>query len=458
MTIGSLFIALGFKVTGRQQFDDARLNLKHAAIDATKLTLAINAVNVALLALMETGTRFAVGMKNFTLQTGLSSQELQEWQHRAEVNDVTAAELTETIKGLQDERAAFALGEPKNVGAWSLLGVDPRQDPFVVLDQLRTKLLAIQDVGIARNLAEKVGISANVFQMLRAANDEFSKWRKQFEVTKQQEERLIRLNRAWKDLRYNLTAIRVQLAAALAPALEGLATVLSWLTKKFAEFNAWLNSSAVVAKAFRFLLGALAIAFLIVGAASAVVAAGLAALSAMFVLLSPAVAALLPLLVEAAAFVALLTAFIVALVLAIDDMIMSFTGGKSVLRDIGEGIGEWLSQFDSVLSVMEVIDALLQKIAATWKALNGQKAFEKLFGSFTSDDLSRQIERQQNRGAAWFAPRNQVGGAGGSWTQENNVEINIDGARSPEATGKAVGRSVKEEINSAAYQMPVPAL
>jgi hypothetical protein len=34
-----LFIALGFQVKGRQQFDDAKKNVKGAAIDAAKLTL-----------------------------------------------------------------------------------------------------------------------------------------------------------------------------------------------------------------------------------------------------------------------------------------------------------------------------------------------------------------------------------------------------------------------------------
>lgn len=453
MKIGELFIALGFKVQGRQDFDDAQKGLKRAAIDATKLTVAVNAVNLALLALMNTGLRFAVGMKNFTLQTGLSSQALQEWQHRAAVSDVTAGELAKTVEELQDVRASFALGEPKDVGVWSLLGVDPRQDPFAVLDALRAKLLAIEDVGVARNLAARVGISANVFQMLRASNDEFSKWRKQFEVTKAQEADLIRLNRAWQNLRYELTAIRVQIAAALAPMFELLVRVVSWATKKIAEFNAWLNSSAEVAELFRFFLGAIAVAFLLFGAASAVAAAGLAALSAVMVLLSPAVVALLPLIGELAVFLGLLVGFIVAVVLAVDDMVASFMGGKAITRDIGE----WLAGFELVAKAIEKIWALWDGFMKARAA--GQRGFERFFGQFADDDRSFRIANEQNRGARWAVPSAQrPGGAGGSWTQENNIEIKVDGARSPEVTGRAVGRSVRDEINNAAYQAPVPAL
>jgi hypothetical protein len=457
MKIGELFIALGFQVKGRQEFDDAQRSLKGAAVDAGKLALVINAVNVALLGLMATGTRVAVGLKNFTLQTGLSRDELQKWQHQAQVNDVTGQELASTIVGLQDVRASFALGEPKDVGAWALLGVDPRQDPFVVLDQLGKKLRAIEDVGVARNLAERVGINANVFQMLRASNDEFSKWRKQFEVTKQQEDRLIRLNRAWKDLLYNLTAIRVQFASALAPALETLSKVLGWVTTQVAKFNAWLNSSAIVGKAFRFILGAIAVAFLVVGAGIAVVTVALAALSAVMALLSPSFVALLPLIAEAAVFFGVLLAVLVALVLVVDEIITSLTGGKSVLRDFGESIGEWLSQFEAVQHVMEVIDSLLQKLQKGWEKFGPSKLAENFFRQFQDDESSFRGINERNRGEAWFAPRTPRVGAA-TVNQTVNVDVAVDGARSPEATGKAVGRSVREEVNAAAYQMPVPNL
>lgn len=455
MKIAELFIALGFKVQGQGAFDTVKGEIKHAAIDATKLTIAVNAVNFALLALMATGTKAAVVLKNFGAQTGLSRGELQKWSHEAEVNDVAADELRATIVGLQDARAAFALGEPQAVGAWSLLGVDPRQDPFKVLDELRARLKGIEDVGVARNLAERVGISSNVFALLRSSNDEFAKWRKNFEVTKQQEDRLIRLNRAWKDLRFNLTAIRIQFAAALAPALSLVARGLAWVTDKIAIFNAWLNSSVAVGRAFRFVLGALAIAFLLAGAAIAVVAAGLAALSAAMVLLSPAFLAVLPLIAEAALTFGVLLGFILAVVLAVDDMIASFTGGKAVTRTIGE----WLAEFEAVRWTIEKIIEAWELAVKGFKA--GGKIFEDYFGGFfESRDAASQRGLTENRGAAWFAPRNvgRTGGGGGSWNQENNVTIQVDGARSPEATAKAVGRSVADEIKGAAYQLPVPAL
>jgi hypothetical protein len=410
-------------------------------------------VNVAMLALLATGTRVAIGMKNFRLQTGLSTDELQQWNHEAEVNDVTAQELTATIEGLQDARASFALGEPKDVGAWALLGVDPREDPFEVLDKLRTKLRDVQDVGVARNLAARVGISANVFQMLRSANDEFSKWRKQFEVTKQQEDRLIRLNRAWKDLRYSLQAVQVQFAAALAPAIEVLVKVLSWATKKVAEFNAWLNSSAMVGKVFRFIIGGLAVAFLLLGAAAAVITAALAALSAVMVLLSPAIAALLPLLAEAAVFLGLLLAVIVAVVLAVDDMWEAFSGGKSVLRDVGERIGEWLAKFETIREIVLLIDEVFTKLMKF-----GSGKFETVFrGVLERDDKSWEAYNAERHGPGWFAPRSPMTSAP-SVNQNVKVDVAIDGAQSPEATGKAVGRSIREELDAAAYQMPVPNL
>lgn len=458
MKIGELFVALGFKVEGRQQFDDAERALKRGAVDAGKLTLAINAVNVALLALMNTGTRVAVGLKNFGLQTGLSRDQLQKWQHEAEVNDVTAQELTATIEHLQDVRASFALGEPKDVGAWALLGIDPRQDPFTILDALRARLLAVQDVGVARNLAARVGISGNLFQMLRSSNDEFAKFKKSFEVTKAQEDRLIRLNRAWKDLRYNLQAVRVQFAAAIAPALELLSKAVGWVAEKVAALNAWLNSSVPLARAVRFVLGALAAIFIVLGTGAAVATAALAALAAVVTLLSPGLVALLPLVGQLAVFISLLVGFIVALVLAVDDMWMSFSGGKSVLRDFGEAVGEWLAQFRTIQEIVNLIDKVWTKIQGFGQKkiewFLGDTALGKLMtGGIGAGDQERQNEL--NRGEAWFAPKNMRLGES-TVNQTVNVDVAVDGARSPEATGKAVGRSVKEEFDAAARQLPAP--
>jgi hypothetical protein len=453
--IGDLFIALGFKVTGAAEFDAAKAGLKHAAIDATKLTVAVNAANAGLLALVAYGMRAAVEMKNFAVSTGLSTTELQKWQHNAEVNDVSGQELASTIKELQDVRASFALGEPKNVGAWTLLGVDPTQDPFVVLDQLRTKLKGFSDVGVARNLAERVGIGPNVFQMLRSSNDEFSKWKQQFEVTKAQQARLIALNRAWKDLLFSVKAIRTQFASDLAPAFQLVARGVSWLARKLSDLATWLGSNVPVARFFKMAIGGLAIASLALGAALVVITTALGALSAAFALASPTLAALLPVLGSLAAFIAVLSVSIAALILLVDDMFTSFAGGKSLTRDIGE----WLAGFKAIQVVIEAIWFVWDKVIAGFKAIPG--GFEKFFAAMYEQSRGDSALRRQaddNKGAAWFAPRTQAAAGQTTVKQDNKISIAIDGAQSPAATAKEVNRSLGKEVQEAWGQMAVPNL
>ena len=88
---------------------------------SVKGAIAVNAVNVALLAMIDTSIRAGQALRNFSLSTGLSTDDLQFWQHAAIVAGLTAEDMTAAIKGLQAARASFDLGDPQNVGVWQLL-------------------------------------------------------------------------------------------------------------------------------------------------------------------------------------------------------------------------------------------------------------------------------------------------------------------------------------------------
>lgn len=458
MKIAELFISLGFKIDGYKDFKDAEAGLTTAAISATKLTVAVNAVNLALLALVNQAMNAAVALGIFNQTTGVSTTELQRWQAAAKGAGIEVKNIDGAVKSLLDARNAFAFGEPQNVGAWSLLGVDPRQDPFVVLQNLRARVRDFADPNLMRGLLGKVGLD-QIMPLLQLSDEDFARFRDSVVIPPEHIARLVALNKEWQKLSLGFTALKNQIAAALAPALTMLARALSVVVGWAIKAEQWLNSNATVARFLRGTLGVLTIALLAIGAALAGVAALFATAAGAVGLLGPAVAtaaaALAPLLVT----FGLLGILIAALVLIVDDLITGLQGGESV-----SGVfADWLLSFESVYHAIEAViaiwDVLVDKLAKPLARFGG-KAFDVLTNPISETWASALAAGgQDNKGAAWFTPRALATQGGNSNSRtENSVQVNVNGAASPEQTGRAVARSVKEELDSAAFQTPVPNL
>lgn len=449
MKIGELFIALGFKVDGAP-LEETERNMERAAIKAGKLALVVNAVNVAMLAMVDSAMRAAVSLRIWENSTGGSADELQRWGQAARIAGIQAEDLKKAVETLQDARNAFALGEPQNVGAWSILGVDPTQDPFTVLRALRSRMASMQDPNLMRGLLGKVGM-AGVMPLLQAPAEAFERLERTI-LSRNQVDRLVLLNREWQRLVVNMGALKNQIAAGLAPALGMLATAIGAVANWLTIVTNYLSSGTTGAAVARFVLGALAVAFLALGAAIAVVAAGLAGLAALLALMSPGLLAVAAAAAPFLAVLALIGAGVAALILLLDDFWTAADGGDHV--------------FDWSLS-LKAVDLMakgLEKLIVLWEKLKqfrqwGEDKFADFFSRWGPHGEAWQPSfgymQEQNKGEAWFAPR-RPGGAGGTWTQENKVEINVDGARSPEDTANAVNRTIKRELENAGYQMPVP--
>jgi len=449
MKIGSLFIALGFQVENQAAFDKAERGLTSAAGAAAKLAAGVNVVNAAMLALESSAIRVAMALHNFSTTTGLSADGLQRWQQAGILAGNTAQGVTQAVVALQDAQNAFALGEPQNVGAWSLLGVDPRQNPFQVLDALRNRVKDFKDLAIARALLGKVGLES-LLPTLQLPEAEFARLRKQALLNPGQVDALVKLNREFQILRINLTTAANSLAAALAPALAVASRLLAGLSRGLAALSDWLSSNATAARIARFALGGLAVALLAVGAALAVLTAALGALIALSALASPALFAILAALSPVPLVVGLLGAAFAALALLLDDFWTAAAGGKSAFN------------WGVSLKVVDLLAAGIERALAAWDKLvsgirAGQGIFEKIFTNFASDDTTFRVQNEENRGAAWFAPTAAGGNTSSkNFAQTNNVQVRVDGSRSPEATARATGAEIDRRLSAAAYQAPVP--
>lgn len=429
MNIGSIFIALGFKVQGKRGLDDTDVTLERTTRTAVKLTLGINAINAAFLILMETSARAGQVLRNFAIGTGYSTDALQEWRHTAVVNGVAADDLTASILTLQKAQSDFALGQGQNLGAWSILGVDPRQNPFEVIKQLRASVSSFKDVGVARNLLGQVGLEG-LLPLLRASNAEFEKWSKNFIVNERQIDQLSKLNAGWQSLKMSVSLVKTQLAAAFAPALLAVARGLEWVAELMAKFTQWLSRGSAAASAVKFVLSAVAILMLALGAILAVVTAAISALVGIIGLLNlTAMAGPLGVIVL---YLTAIAAVVAGLVLLLNDMWVSISGGDGQLA----AIGRWLTTFDAIRASIEGIWKAWDRFMDALKT--GQKGFEWLFDKLPNWALGVGKSAEP-----------------GSKTTNQNVQVNIDGAKDPRATGREVTRSLEHYHRATADQAPV---
>lgn len=427
MKIAELFAVLGFKMDGVEKLDAVKKGMTQVAGETVKGAVAVNALNVAFFAMIDTSIKAGQALQNFALSTGLSTQELQLWQHIAAVDGIEANELTAAVKALQQARAGFDLGTPQNVGVWQLLGVSPLQDPFKVITALRARLAAGQiNPGVARNLLGQVGLEG-LLPLLRANNAEFEKWSQNFILTQRQTAALARLNSAWQNLRTSIVSVKTQFAASFAPALTAVAKGLAWLAEKIAIVVQWLNSASPVAIAVRWaliaivaVLAALGVALVAVAAAAGLAAAAIGLLEAIAAPVIPVIAALSAIILVAAGAIA-------GLILLVDDLWEAFTGGKSVIAELGDKVFGPFFQW-----IFDKWDMVIAKGKAAIAFLKNP------LGVFGTE-----------------ATRAPVPGGSSSVRQENNIDIKIDGAQDPRRTGREVASSVKEFVAQAAYQAPV---
>lgn len=445
MKLGELFIALGFKVEGQSAFEETERGISRATLKASALALAVNGINAALLALANASRQVAIGFKDFSYQTGLSTEELKKWQYVAEVNDVAASELTETIKGIQKATTSVKLGNG-NVKPWQLLGLPVGADPFQVLDALRDRVRTLPK-DLARTVAADLGISDAVFQMLVRANEEFGELEQHYYLSRQEQDNIIGLNRAWKELVFRITSVRDRVVGQLVPAFTWFLRVaqaaLGATTRFFVDMSRKYPQAANVLKG---VLVAVIVALAALGVGATGVAAALGLVSVAMGVLSLAAFPVLLVLLKIGLVVGVVVAAISALVLMIEDFWTAAEGGRSLFN------------WGASLKVLEVMTAAVEKLtAAVTKAGVVLRFFENLSGFRPNPAILSALSGVNPLFGAYNVATRAADmasrGAPVSNQQNNNVQVHIDGSADPRQTGQAVAESIQDMIADAAYQM-----
>lgn len=177
---------------------------------ATKVALLGAAT--ALYKMSEAARQSAIYMDMYQLNTGLSTDRLQQLSFKAAQAGVSMSELGGTIQKLQQMNAEARLGY-----GWDPIltrfGLTPGQDPVTQLDKISAALkrLGASNPAEAHALASKVGLSDSMYYALMKMGTE--QMQKQLILTDKERLALVKLNQQWNKFWFYLKQIIVKIQA-----------------------------------------------------------------------------------------------------------------------------------------------------------------------------------------------------------------------------------------------------
>jgi hypothetical protein len=238
VNILELFARIGLKAeTGpAEAFQKTMTGLKRDILGAVAGSLslagAIKAVNASM--------GDALELKKFSDATGASTDEMQRWRAVADQVSGSGAAVSESIKAIVSNQDKIKLGQG-NISGYQMLGIDPRSDPFKVLEQIRAKTANLAP-GMRRNIMGMFGVNTELISTLDLTNKQFDKMAARAYVIPQSN--IDGLNRARGSIEMVKNAIMyytAEMATKLAPTIEkvsqGLVKFFGWIERGVTMFD-----------------------------------------------------------------------------------------------------------------------------------------------------------------------------------------------------------------------------
>jgi hypothetical protein len=406
-------------------------------------------------------------------QTQVSVQFLREWGLVADKTGSDAQTLQSSVQSLNDQIGQAALEGSED---FARLGISVRdsngdlKNAEQILREVRTRFKEM-DISLqeAQTLASSIGIDPSLVRMLRMSSEEFRAMtaaaRRYGEITREHTEDTHQFNNSMEELRFGLDTIKTLIAVGLAPMLERfnewmqelLVSNKNLIVNGVQWLGEWIgNLTAAISRLAPFIGTA-------IGLFAAWKAVTWALNSAIYA--NP---------------VFWLIGGIVALLLILDDLIVAFRGGKSVIADFFQeffGIdiqphlqqivddfktfmgwlgnmfsadfwaGIWSHMKDTGKEAVDNIKQTFQNLFQwmwSWietitKPLGG---LANMFGFGGGDQQPR--EQQQFRGGGMVSNRTLQDAR--TVQQNNNINIQTD---NPEQAGRSVDRSLRRQMRDA---------
>lgn len=220
MQIASLFARIGL------QTDEQKLKSFNTGLKGTRATLiavgaAVTAVSVAITKVTSDALDSAAAFKQFEAETGASSTQLQRWQAVAEQTNSSAEAVSSAVRAIALNQERIRLGEG-DISGFQLLGIDPDQDPFAILSELRTRTEGLSEA-MQRNVLGRLGVGAELLQTIQLSQDRFDELaNRSFIISPQAIDTLAETRAALTQAGRGLDFLKTQIAVGLAPQLKEL--------------------------------------------------------------------------------------------------------------------------------------------------------------------------------------------------------------------------------------------
>lgn len=168
MNVGELFVSLGVKGTDKtiQAFTQVKTGLGDVASLSIEAKAGILGALYAFEHLTAASGAAGTNLTNFNALTGISTQNLQQWQYAARQAGVSADEMNSSMKGVQSAMTNMLLGngQPAGFGAVaSRVGLDANKlrDTQYVLQQLQKYAQSVPPE-LANNILKSFGLGEGV--------------------------------------------------------------------------------------------------------------------------------------------------------------------------------------------------------------------------------------------------------------------------------------------------------
>lgn len=398
-------------------------------------------------------------------RTRVAVGDLQELGFVASVTGSDARSLESSIEGLADK-----IGEAAQRGSedFSRLGISVRD----MNGQVKSADSVLLEVGKRfrelnlsaeeqQNFAQKLGIDRSLVQLLRLSGSEMDRLRGKARslgiITKQDADAAASFNDSLTTLRFGLAAIKNNLAIGLAPEME-------LMSERFTDFLT--DNKELIQKGLRVavtIVNDLSASFIRLAPVLGIITAG-------FLLWKLQAIGLAGILSFIGSPIILITAGIAALLLVVDDLIVAFQGGKSVIADFFESffgvdirpalqamVG-WVEGFvDSIIFVFENgFSGLWQLVLRDINMLADQfvSLFTDAFKTVTSfgSDVFSGIGEFFGLSPGVGAPSSQSTTNNNSVSQQIQIDVRSD---DPQAAGQSVRDNLQNQLSDAKTQFSV---
>ena len=422
---------------------DFQEDLKGSIVELGKYGLALGATTLAAALWADNTLKGAESLVRLSQDTDLTIERLQELEYIASQNGVSADSFANSIGALSDK-----IGEAATQGSedFNRLGISIRDtDGNIrttedVLGDLTSKFQGLSQTQQI-NFANKLGIDQNLitaFNKTDAELQQLTETASKFGlVTTEQTKDLDKYYASIESLKFGFTAVSRQVALQFAPTIQALSSNITDFLAEFGTvyaevFGEFFEGVGKLLSAFNSVIEAT------VGWKVVLIAFG-AALSIAFPIIP-------------------IIAGIGLLLVAVEDIITAFEGGKSVIKDFFSDtfgidiVKELTAAFEVLSDWVDIISDKFTKLLDFFGSV-GTKIKDLFSGvaSFFGSDNTLDANVNQNVQSLQALPTTTNNQNSNTNTMTNDIKIEVK-SNDPEAAGLAVSTALNRELESASFQ------